>query len=64
LLLLLLLLVVVVVVVEVGIATGYRMDERGSIPYTVRFFSSQLADWLCGPSSLLYNWRWGPFTWG
>jgi hypothetical protein len=42
---------------SVGIATGYRLDERGSISGTdTMFFSSpQRADQLWGPLSLLSN---------
>jgi hypothetical protein len=38
---------------SVSIATGYRLDDPGSIPGRARLFSlPQCPDWLCGPSSL------------
>jgi hypothetical protein len=39
---------------SVDIATGYRVDDWGSIPSIARFFSSpQRPGWLWGPPSLL-----------
>jgi hypothetical protein len=42
---------------SVGVATGYGLDGRGSIPRSgKRFFSSpQRPDWLWGSPSLLSN---------
>jgi hypothetical protein len=51
----------------VGIATGYRMDERGvgvRVPLGSRIFSSpRRPDWLSGPRSLLSNLYRGLFSW-
>jgi hypothetical protein len=39
----------------VGIATGYGLDDRGSIPEENKQFSSpQLSDQLWGPPILIY----------
>jgi hypothetical protein len=41
---------------SVGIATGYRLDDPGSIPDSARFIPYlQRPDRLWGPPSLLYN---------
>jgi hypothetical protein len=42
---------------SVGIATGYGLDGRGSIPGKGKIFypTSRILDWLWGPPSLLYN---------
>jgi hypothetical protein len=51
---------------SVGIATGYGLDGRGSIPCRAkRFFSSpQLPDSLWGPLSLISSAPGGSFTRG
>jgi hypothetical protein len=50
----------------VGIAMGYGLDGRGSIPgRSKRFFSfPQCPDRLWGQPSLLSNGYWGLFPWG
>jgi hypothetical protein len=48
---------------SIGIAMGYGLDRRGSIPDSgKRFFSTpQHPGWLWGPPSLLYNGYWHSF---
>jgi hypothetical protein len=48
-----------------GIATGYGLDDPGSIPSTGKFFfSPQRPNWLWGPPSFLANGYWELYSGG
>jgi hypothetical protein len=52
----------------VGIATGYRLDNREvgvRVPVVSRIFTSPChPDRLWGPSKFLFNGYWGLLSWG
>jgi hypothetical protein len=52
----------------VGVATVYRLEERGArvrVPLGSRLFSSpRRPDWLCGPPKLLSKGTGGSFSGG
>jgi hypothetical protein len=50
---------------SLGIATGYELDDRGSIPGRGKIFLFSIAYRpALGPTGLLSNGYWGRFPWG